>query len=265
MPSVIINYCSNEKEFIDALLQQCSIFSNDIVVSYGSKLYDGSPEDITHILPYKEKYPDVQFVEYNVDLTLNLKEQRGVVNRPTAYWHNLARWTAIQALKKKEWVFVIDCDEIPEGKNVKEWIDAINLREECCYKMANYWYFKDPTNQATTLEDSVLLIHYSHLTENNIFGDFERDHLIPASKTKLIRQVKGLTGNPIWHHYSFVRSKKGLMHKIKNWAHSNDIFNNVNPLSFVNYIYRNDDVNDIVHGYIYRKVQNEFHIPASDL
>jgi hypothetical protein len=262
MASVIINYCSNERIFIDAILIECLKFSDDIVVSYGSHLYDGIQEDITHINEYKIKYPTIQFVEYNVDLTLNLNKQKGVVNRPTAYWHNLARFTGVKALKNKEWVFVIDCDEIPEGDNVKIWlVNALPLlKEEECYKIANYWYFKDPTNQSTTLEDSVLLIHYKHLTEDNIFGDWERDHLIPSSKCKLLRQVVGIDRKPMFHHYSWYRTKEGLKHKLITWGHSNDIFKDIDIDKVIEYIYHNDEVNDILHGYTYNKVVNIFKI-----
>lgn len=258
--SIVINYCSNERVFLEPLLNQCSIFSNDIVVSYGSKLYDGSNEDEEHLIPYKQKFPWIQFVKYDVDLTST--DKKGVKDRPTAYWHNLARWTGIQALKNKEWVFIIDADEIPDGHLVRIWLDKMEhkLSDDTCYKIATFWYFKDATNQSNTLEDSILLIHHKYLTEDNIFGDYERDHLIKASGCILKRQVRGLHGAILWNHYSWCRSKAGLIHKVRNWAHSNDLFKNVDAEQLVNYIFRNDEVNDIVHGYTYTKVHNRFSI-----
>lgn len=263
MVSVIINYCSNEKCFLDAILTESSKFSKDIVISYGSHLYDGTPEDIIHINEYQQKYPQVQFVSYKVDKSLDLTKQKGVTRRPTAYWHNMARWTATCALKNNGWVFVLDADEIPEGDLVKEWLN-VNLSlliEDECYKCANYWYFKDPTNRAQTLEDSVLLIHSKHLTENNIFGDFERDYLIAASRCTLKRQYNlNNCGLVLYHHFSWCRSKNGLEHKIANWAHSNDIFKGVDVKKIVEFIFKDDNVNDIVHHYKYTKVENRFNI-----
>jgi len=262
MVSIVINYCSNEKEFLDANLNECLKFSNDIVVSYGSHLYDFTPENIDHINYYKEKYKIINFVEYKVDKNLDLSKQKGVNMRPTAYWHNLARWTGIQSLKNKDWVFLIDSDEIPNGDDVKLWIDLNykNLNENNCYKIATYWYFKNVTFQSKTLEDSILLIHYKYLTEDNIFGDLERDYSIYNSKTKLIREVKGINNTVLWNHFSWVRTKKGLYHKITNWAHSCDIFKNVNVSDIINYIYKDNNVNDIVHNYDYIKVNNKFNI-----
>ena len=167
----------------------------------------------------------------------------------------------MQALKKKEWVFILDCDEIPEGRLVKEWLEKalLVLKPSECYKIANYWYFKDPTNQSTTLEDSVLLIHHSHLTEANIFGDFERDHLIPASGCLLRRQVYGLQNAVLFHHYSWVRPRAALEHKIRTWGHSSDA-QFLDPQKLIDHIFKDDNVNDIVHRYSYNKVYNKFNI-----
>lgn len=258
MASVVVCYCSNEKAFIDALLTECYRFSDDIVVSYGSHLYDGTPEDKAHIDALRSKHNSVRFVEYVVDNSIDLNKQKGVVKRPKAYWHNLARYTGISSLKKEEWVFLIDSDEIPEGSKVLEWLSKTNLHKECIYKMANYWYFKSVNNQATSWEDSVLLVHSSCLSADNIFGDMERDHLVAASGCRLVRQVVGTDGNPMWHHYSFVRNKEGIVHKIKNWGHSDDSFNRVDATKFVDYIYKDENVNDIVHGYEYKKANNIF-------
>jgi len=258
--SVVINYCSNEEIFIEPLLKECLKFSNDIVVSYGSHLYDGTPENIQYLMGYKSKYPDIQFVEYNVDVSTDLTKKKGVNKRPTAYWHNLARWTGINSLKYKDWVFIIDCDEIPEGDKVAEFLSFDILDENECYKIANYWYFKSPENQATTIEDSVLLIHYKYLTEENIFGDNERDYLIPSSGAQLHRAIKSIDDKPMFHHFSWVRTKEGLRHKITSWAHSNDIFKGINVDEFLEFLYKDDNVNDIVHRYEYIKVKNIFNI-----
>jgi hypothetical protein len=258
--SVIINYCSNERVFLDPILLECSKFSNDIIVSYGSHLYDGTPEDINHINEYAIKYPHIQFVKYLVDISLNLSKQKGVNKRPTAYWHNLARYNGVCHLKNKEWVFIIDSDEIPDGDRVREWLFDTKLNKQCCYKLLTYWYFKSPCNQSTTYEDSILLMHANYLTSDNIFHDWERDSLILASGAILQRSIPGLDGLPMFHHYSWCRTKEGLTHKIKHWGHSNDKFKNVNVDQLIEYIYRNDDVNDIIHNYNYLKVSNKFNI-----
>jgi len=260
MVSVVINYCSNEKPFLDPLLKECRKFTNDIVVSYGSHLYDGQPEDLEYINGCVDLYKDIKFVKYDVDITMDISKMKGIKFRRNAYWHNLARYTGVQALEKKEWVFIIDADEIPDGDYVREWLESVHLNEMECYKIATYWYFKYPVYQAQQLEDSILLIHYKYLTEENIHADWERDSLIQLSGCKLMREVKGIGGKILWSHFSWCRSRQALLHKIKNWGHASDIFRGVNAEQIVDYIFHNNEVNDVVHGYTYNLVPNRYNI-----
>jgi len=249
--------------FLDAMVQETLKFSDDVVVSYGLKLYNGQQEDLQLMEYYQSKYPAVRFVCYDVDPSLPVSERRGVVQRPTAYWHNLARWTAIQSLRNDDsWIFVLDADEIPEGEKVKEWLDCKGnqLDPSHCYKVGTYWYFKDPIYQSMSYEDSILLIHRSSLTEDNIFGDLERDYTITHSGLKLERMILGLDGLPMWHHFSFVRSKEGIKRKLLSWGHADDLFKNVNVDDIINYMYKDDQPNDFVHGYKYKIVENKFGI-----
>jgi hypothetical protein len=201
--SVVISYCSKEHFFLETILEQCSKFTDDIVVSFGSHLYDGTLEDISHIQQVAPKFGKVKFVQYLV--SPDNFNGMGVQKRPQAYWHNMARWNGIIHLEHHDWVLLLDADEIPEGEKFKAWFSAVEgtavLKKNTTFKMANYWYFKDPTNRALKLEDSVLLIHAKHLSKHNIFGDYERDYTIQQSETRLIRDTRGLKGEIMFHHF----------------------------------------------------------------
>lgn len=264
MYSVIINFCSNEKQFLKSLLEECSHFANEIIISYTDQLYNGQIEDMSFLNDYinvNYKNVNVKFVKYNIDLNLPHEKRLGVIHRPTAYWHNLARYTAIQNLSNNiEWVFIIDADEIPDGKRTKEWLDDNVLYSNYCYKIATYWYFKLPIFQSKTYEDSILLINKKFLNKETIFGDMERDHTIQKSGCTLQRMVLGLDNIPLWNHYSWVRSKDGIRKKISGWAHANDIFQGVDVEKVIEYIYKDNNVNDFVHKYEYNIVPNKFSI-----
>lgn len=263
--SIVISYCSNEACFLEPLLRECLKCSDDIVVSYGTHLYNGVEEDLEMLRHCQDIFETavtskrLRFVSYNVGP--EYYDGFGVVNRPTAYWHNVARWTGIQALHGKEWVLLIDADEIPEGDVFDEWFQYMEennvLKPEETYKIANYWYFKKPTYRAHVLEDSVLLIHHSHLTKENVFQDWERDGLIAMSKTKLLRQTKSLDDEVMAHHFSWTRSREGLTHKIMNWGHANEYDD---PSAIIEKVFSSDDVNDVIKHYTYDKVENLFNI-----
>lgn len=260
----IINFCSNEQMFLGAQIAECAKFADVIIVSYGSHLYDGTEEDPFFFDSLKIQYPNAVFVKYDVDVNKDLSKMPGVVRRHRAYWHNLARWSAIAHLPHDiEWVFVLDADEIPEGRHVKNWLESSYLSNDTLYKLANYWYFKFPHFQATQHEDSILFIQKKYLTFGNVFHDDERDGIIKQSALPQVRMVYGLNGMPMFHHFSFVRSRQGLEKKLKTWAHCEDIFKGINVSDVVNYVYNNNNVNDFVHNYLYKIVPNMFNIDVS--
>jgi hypothetical protein len=249
-----------EKKFLEPLLTECTKFTKNIAVSYGDKLYDGTEDDVEGFLMYfKYKYPFIKFLKYTVDLTKT--DLKGVVKRPTAYWCNLARWNGFQALKENvSWFMFIDGDEIPEGNEVLKWLQVTQLDQNFVYKLANYWYFKHVTFQAQTWEDSILLVHSRYLTEQSVFHDLERDGIIKVANTHQKRKVDSLSGKPMFHHFSWVRGKEGLAKKLSTWAHRDDIFHGVDVKSIVDFIYKNDEVNDCVHNYKYTRVEDIFNI-----
>ena len=261
MIGFVINYSSLEHPFIRVVLERCSHITSHIAVAYGTHLYNGEPEVNSTTDDLKNAFPHVSFVQYEVDPTDDMTTKPGVVKRPTAYWCNLARWVGFQAIAHKvEWVFFIDADEIPDHVLLNEWFSRNTLDPRYVYKFLNYWYFKDVTHQATTHEDSILFVHKSYITETTVFHDNERDGIISMSKAPTKRRV-GYDGNtPMFHHYSWVRTRSGLRTKLLSWAHRDDMFKGADVDAIVEYVYRDDNVNDFVHNYTYIKVPNIFGI-----
>lgn len=270
----VVNYCSNEKEFIDKLLNQLSRITTNIAICYADKLYDGTPEDTSFIedtIKAKYMHINLNLVKYNVDPTINLYNMPGVVNRPTTYWPNLARCKGSKSLCKEcEFLFFIDADEIPEADTFISLLSENKLEKDYVYQFANYWYFKSPCNQATTYEDSIVCIHTYYLQNDDslFFHDNERhglvDLVLEKKGLKHMRMVVGIDRKPIFHHFSWVRSKEGIATKLRTWTHRDDIFKNANIDHIIAEIYKDDNVNDIVHHYQYNHVENIFDIMISD-
>jgi tetratricopeptide (TPR) repeat protein len=255
--SVIVNYCSLEREFLPAVLDECAHFASEIVVSFGSHLYDGTLEDAEHMESLWKQYTSVKFVQYKVDIGIDLMRQKGVERRPHAYWHNLARWTGLQAVKMSQWVLFLDADEIPDGLRMRAWLEQTTLGLDICYHLANYWYFKSPNNQALTWEQSSILMHCAGLTDADIFSDQERDNLGFMRGIQNRDYVTGLDSLPLIHHLSWVRSKSILLKKLNTWGHKDQIRD---PVKYVDYIFWDSNINDKIHQYRYRYVYNKFHI-----
>lgn len=253
--SVVINYCTLERDFLNNCLSECLKFSDDVVVSYGSHFYNGTIEDHAHIQSQIIKFPTIQFVEYRVDVSIDLSKQKGVINRPFAYWHNLARWTGVNNCKKNNWLLFLDVDEIPDGERFKSFLNNNPLDDDCNYSIANYWYFKSPNFQAVEIEETAKLINYKYITIDSIFGDCEREHIRDNSARNTHHFVTGQDGLPLIHHFSWVRTQDALLRKIKSWGHADDIKNHD---EYVDRIFMNKNINDFVHRYSYKYVYNQF-------
>ena len=238
-------------------LAECAHFASEIVVSVGTHLYNGTPEDPEHLEALRAQHTGVRFAQYQVDAHIDLAAQKGVEHRPHAYWPNVARWTGVQALDEPQWVLFLDADEIPDGPRMRDWLEQTHLDFNCCYHLANYWYFKSPNNQALTWEQTTILIHRNKFAEQHIFSDRERDSLgfVPGIKNAV--NVTGLDSLPLIHHLSWVRSESVLLTKINTWSHRDQISD---PVKYVKHIFSDSSINDIVHKYRYRYVYNKFQI-----
>lgn len=260
--AIIISYCSNDRIFIDAMLRECqTIGAKQVIVSIGDHTFDMEKEDMVHIEDVARRHPWVKFVLYPVYRLTEM--QNPLTHRKTAYWHNMARIHACkQLLSQVEWVLFLDADEIPEGQRFKSWYEETKqTRLQKIYKLANYYYFREPILQATKWEDSVMLVPRAACCYAILMNELERDGIPMITGLDCERNVvETKTGLPMFHHYSWVRSKDAMLKKVRNWAHKDDSdWEEKIQLEFAKDFDVDSDV-DFVHGYQYIKVPNWFGI-----
>jgi hypothetical protein len=156
-----------------------------------------------------------------------------------------------------EAVLFLDADEIPEGAKFSEWLEASDYQQNTVMKLANYWYFREPTYQALSWEDSVVLVQTRAITRDLILRQEERDaiyDLLPGPKR---RHVTGPDGEPMFHHFSWVRTKDEMLKKVRSWGHKGDR----NWTELVEEEFSGDfQGTDFIHGYQYKTIQPLFDI-----
>ena len=227
--ATVVSYCSNERPFVNAVLQNALLFSDVVVLAVGSRLYNGVPEDEAHIQALSHLFPDVNVARYDVT--------DAALSRPVDL-HNAARIVGVaaarEALETRSpttmttagfWALLLDGDEVPDGPIFALWWQAARLRPQVPVKLANYWYFLSKRLVAETHEDSVLLVHSSLLTDAALTHPRERDGIVAcAGGVAPLRAVNGPDcSTPMFHHYSWVREDRAaLLRKVANWGHSGD-------------------------------------------
>lgn len=244
MISTVISFSTLEIRFFPALITEVSKFSDNIIVVAYDHFFDGSQENIAVINDLIEAYP---MVEWNIC--------KWNANQDSKYWHNNARWVGAEQAKYKRILF-LDADEIPNGSLMKGFLETESLDEYDVFMFSCYWYFRDPTFQATTNEGCGLLADMSKLTKEMFFTRYERWLYLPFPEVK-VKMFCTLAGQTFFHHYSWVRTREEMLTKVKSWAHRDDC----NWTERVEMEFTHPFMGrDFVHGYFYTKVPNTFGI-----
>ncbi len=195
MISVIIPYCSFERDLIDDVVKSLEGF--EIIIISLTHTFDGKEDDTSYIetLPVKR---------------ILIPWFKHPANR---YWINTMRLIGFSRATK-DWLLFMDSDEVLNNKD--EFMNFFKtVNEDTSYKMGNYWYFLSKKRRSKTLEDSIVLIHRKWI-HADLFKkyDLEREYLVAKNHKRNV-------GN--WFdHYSWVRSKDVLLKKVDSWAHKNE-------------------------------------------
>ena len=238
---IVIPYCSNEEDLIDEVVEQARQVTSNIVV-VGMTHFFGGEED-TKIIP------KLQSLEQS-GIVAKIMPWKSIPGAPQNFWIKALRLHGFQHLQNCDWVLFIDSDEsIRTPTKFLEWFDTIKDIPDTSYKLSCYWYFLSRKRRSKVIEDSVVLVpkeclHLDHFRLTNS----ERENLAAAARHQFT-QVKGLEGEVMFDHFSWVRPKDVMLRKVRNWGHREDR----DWVTEVNNAFDSDLLTtpDFVHGYDY--------------
>lgn len=223
----IVLATSDDIQFLYTLIDQSLIFSSQVVISFGSHFYNNEPENEDVITELEQKYENrVSVVRYNIreDSVLDSSVS------PDNYWHCHGRWIAINKLKPDiEYVFLLYADEIPDGEDILNWLKMTPYKTYDCVKFANYLYHREAICRSKRIEDSIVFIKKEHLdTPYLTMQTLERTatyDLCPGNKRRrvLSHSTSKHPWSPMFHHYSWVRTYKQMLRKVRSWGHKRDL------------------------------------------
>jgi hypothetical protein len=209
--ATVISYCSNDERFIRRCLDEALKVSDKVVVPVSSHLYDGTPEDLESLDLLSKEYPSVEFGLFD-----------WTEGQHPRYWHNVSRILGHSTLGDDvDWVLFLDSDEILDSNLFNSFKKDPTFEDYDSYKIGCYWYFRDEKYQATTIEDSPVLIRSSlvAIDPNNLYIEREQLHeALAVPKRRMVLQ----NGTAMIHHYSWVRTKEQMLQKVKAWGHTSD-------------------------------------------
>jgi len=239
MISVVISYCSNDKHFIEPLLNQCKIFSDDIIIVSSNHFLDGSVDvDLEDL-----SISGIKHIIYSWE-----------VNKQPKYWHNHNRFVGLKEAQKSHVLF-LDADEIPDGKMMLEFLESGLFLSIPIISFQCYWYFREPILRALSTERCGVLYNRSYLTEELIYHPMERWSYEMTQIPRLDRY--DFRNQIMLHHFSWVRTKEQMLKKVKSWAHQGD----KQWVSLIEEEFKYPfKGRDFVHNYKFEEVENIFKI-----
>ncbi len=243
----VISFCTNEIRFLKHCIESLKNFSSEIGIVVFDHFFDGTPENKEALFYCFEQFPECRF--FLSPFVPKLLSEKFTKRIGKDLWFNCSRIIG-QHFATSEYLLFLDADEIVDEKRFSAWLDAEQYRVYDAMRLANYWYFRTPEMQASCREDSAVLARRGSWQKKALLSPGDRHALYNAAKKKM-RHVLGLDGEPMIHHYSWVRTKEEILKKMKASAHKNEndwekLIENEwsNPYS----------IKDFVHGYELKKV-----------
>ena len=220
--ATIVNFCTNESRFLKTCLDQALLFSKQVIVPVCDHFFDGTQENRPLLEKIYRAFPQCLFIEYPY-MPERISKALFKSVGPSHFWHSLSRLIGAQFLDNGvENVLFLDADEIPEAKRFSEWLDCSDYTCHTVLKLANYWYFRESCYQAEPWEDSIVFAQRRALEPHLLLRKEERDAIYLSLPGPKRRMVVGPDGNPMFHHYSWVRTQEEMLKKVRSWSHAQD-------------------------------------------
>jgi hypothetical protein len=243
----VINFCSYDYPFLRHCIDAIKSVSSQIIIPVCDHFFDGTEEDREALNRIYSENPDVQFIEFPFDAKKSLYGSHSSV-----YWHDLARVIGRFFLKSEiAYVLFLDCDEIVDAGRFHEWLKTFPYQDYDAIRFYNYWYFRESCLQAKTWEDSPLLVRKEILSGTILMNERERPGIYDEVSGQKTKGMPGCDGQPMFHHYSWARTKEQLIRKVTSWGHHWER----DWVELVEEEFSHDfNGTDFVHGYEFIKV-----------
>lgn len=209
--ATIINFCSNEYPFLKHCIREAKKISSQVLIVVCDHFFDGKPEDQSLLNSIYAEHSDCRFIQFEYS------QDNLYASHPVNYWHNLARLIGFYFVDQP-YVLFLDADEIVDTSQMK----ALPYWKYGALRLSCYWYFREASQRAKQWEDTPLLVDKKLWSGELIMHPYERGGGYHAFTGEKARNVVGVSGLPMVHHYSWVRTKEQMLRKASSWGHHRD-------------------------------------------
>jgi hypothetical protein len=224
--TTVINYCTNDYRYLQKSIEEASKFSRQILVPVCDHFFDGTEENREVLRCSYQRNPSVLFVEfaYLFDRLYSrfIRADPSDLHWPK-YWHSTARYAASFFVDPKtEYVLFLDVDEIADGDRFLEWLGRFPYRDYDGLRLLSYYYFRDASFRAKQFQNQVLFMKKKAIVRELMIHPWERKGMFLSIEGKKRENMPGIDQRPLFHHYSWVKTKEESLKKGACWGHSRE-------------------------------------------
>lgn len=222
--STVISYCTNDFRFLGRCISEAKKFSNEIIIPVCDHFFDGSPERADLLQETYRRHSDCRFIEF----AYNSERIYSPYHRPdrddwAIFWAATARYIGYcYANPTNEYVLFLDSDEIADGNRFLEWLESSGCQAFDAIRHGAYLYALHANFRSKKAANTTLFVKRSSFGPLTLINDLERLGAFLSHPGQKIDKVLGLDGKPLFHHYSWVRTKEECLQKTGTWGHRND-------------------------------------------
>lgn len=225
MIATVINYCTNDYRFLDACLKEAWKFSKEIIIPVCDHFFDGVAENRLLLEYSYAKHPDVKFIEFAFG-----DEPYGIYSGLKKgdddwihYWHSTARYVGDLFVSPEiEYVLFLDVDEVADGNRMKAWLSNFPYQDFDEVRFTSYFYFREAKFQSLKIMRNALLVKKVKLKPELLLDVQERWGAFNSLGGTRLEDAYALDDRPLFHHYSWVRTKEEMLRKVVSWGHHLD-------------------------------------------
>lgn len=219
----IITYCTNDFRFISKCIEEAKVFSKEIIIPVCDHFFDGTPENRRILDQTYATHPDCVFIEFSY-LPDRLYSQYHKLKPDdkdwAAFWAATTRYIGFQYLDPStEYVLFIDSDEICEGEKFLAWHESAVDRAFDAMRLGSYYYSISPRERSKLKVNLPLFVKKDRFAPLTLFNGLERIGAYATHTGPKREFILGEDEKPLFHHYSWTRSKEECLHKCKTWSH----------------------------------------------
>jgi hypothetical protein len=221
----VVSYCTNDYRFIHHCLEGLKKYCREIVVVVSDQFSNGEKESRELLHRTYSEHLNIQFIEFShKDVGFfGIRSQDFLKGQDKARLHiSTSRYIgAFYFSDEVDYIIFIDADEIPDGEKFESFFSkSANLPD--LLHFSSYIYVGDEGKRSLEHQYSHLAVKKEALQPELLLNNHERPGYFFGFQGSKINSVRGLDGNPMVHHYSWVRSSSELIKKVTTWGHSED-------------------------------------------